>query len=267
MVRIFITAILILVYLTVHPQVIRKNAPLLQIESGICFSSFTNTGTEFERYNIHTSFLPRFYGGISLSVPVYKNLSLKSGLFYEQKGGKAYYKGTIPIDYSFLDADDMNIDYTLQMYNDYISIPIGLSYSLHHKVNFSFQVGCHIDFLLKSTYYYYLNESYTKNTEQGALISWFQICSIESKSELTRKFDFGPYIGVSLGYEFSKGIGILFTSKCEFGLLNIDSVNHNEHAWANTSIGDRFITYDYYDLSSESKSININCGLQLYFVL
>ena len=258
---VFILSIIFQTAISQNENKIRKLT--LQLESGISLSTFVNANPDYALYKINLPLTPRYYLGISFNLPIFKGLGLKAGLFYEQKGVKAYYKGINTIDIPPIVANEIDVDFKLLVQNDYFSIPVGFTYHFKRKVSIFIEGGCHFDFLNKSSFEYERTIKYFDPDYPHSVYFYQYTHRYYQKAKLTRNFDYGPNIGISIGYEFPIGIGIFVNSKCELGMLNVDGVNHNEHTYTPYGLS----STNYYGISSDSKNFSIICGLQIYIKL
>ena len=210
-----------------------------------------------------------FVGGLSFEYALKSDLSLLATLNYEGKG--------IAIDYMFeekqLETEPMWVqkeDYTFDIANHYITMPIGLRKYLNPSSTFYIQGGCYLAYLLQSTVDISMEGAYVSSmlnesvglTNVEAQNSYYGIELNEDDfdKELTSQLDFGVYIGTGINYPISDKLYINADLSFGIGLRNIDGENNNDYSEVamplTTGYSSSISSANYYGLNSKAKNIS-----------
>ncbi len=210
-----------------------------------------------------------FVGGLSFEYYLKRDVSLVATLNYESKGIDIQYK----YKESQLETEPMWVveeDYSFDVSNHYISLPLSVRKYLNSSHTFYVQGGCYLAYLLQSTVAINMEGSY-KSSITNTL---FELTNVESQNsnygielneddfdkKLTSSFDFGLVLGTGFNYPFSDQFYINADLSLCIGLKDIDKVNDNDYSEVemplSSGYGTSIRSANYYGLNSNAKNIS-----------
>jgi hypothetical protein len=194
--------------------------------------------------------------GIQLEYFLVDNLSLKSGVYYENKGmdlsSSRSEDGFLPYEPSLTYAGSITDKYKREVKNNYLSVPILLRKYFSSGKSFFVEGGCYFSQLI--------------NSQIDYTYSLYQI-EYEGVSEKdhTNKLDYGFTLGTGyvkrLNDQFRFEVEMLFN----YGLRKIDSKFENQVESLPPTTGRLAEVKDYYGLNSNAKNISFSINLGISY--
>ncbi len=174
------------------------NAQTKRIEIGILggASIATLRGNDTVEQNFNSRI--GYSVGATIQYNFNKVFSINSGLSLERKGGR-YESGIIS------KVGDTEGELKIVSNSDYLIVPLTVKANFGNKLNYFFNAGPYIGFLIKSSYHYKVgNETYRK----------------EDDSEYYKNNDFGLATSVGISYPLNQKISMLAEARNNLGLYN-----------------------------------------------
>ncbi len=236
------------------------------IRMGTSLSSFVGAKSPFAKMDYQPDTKAGFMAGVLVEYTITRHFAVQTGINYEEKGVNVNAKRTIRNEYSMYESQ-----FIREVDNDYFSLPVLFRWQSTGKLYWSAGAGGFLALLQKSRIYgmqyeWRKNFNPSPNTIGGYLHSPSGSHSTfrDDGKYRTHKLDYGLVLGTGIHYGITSHIKLSLDTQLQLGLRKIDSQYNNDRQVSVLGIaGYETFSYDYYNLSSKAKNVNllINMGL------